>query len=145
MKAQHLSHNVWTDLRDDIVLGIRLLAYVVCKPQSDCALNSQPVPLQEANRSVWVAGTGVDGEEMPTCSASFHSLWGYSSRRWGTRERRGQQANRKKPKTNKTQQTQKQKNPIKNGMQKRKGREENATSREQSKKKIKINVKYGNR
>ena len=32
-----------------------------------------------------VAGTGVDGREVPTCSASFHSRWGYSSRRWEQR------------------------------------------------------------
>lgn len=50
----------------------------------------------------------------------------------------------KKPKINDTQ-THKQNNPtIKNGMKKRRGREENAKSRKQSKKKIKNNVKYGN-
>lgn len=66
-----------------------------------------------------LTGQWWGGKEVPTCLASFHSLWGYSSRRWGQEERTPA---RQKPRTDNTQKTQRQNYPtIKNGMNKRKG------------------------
>lgn len=61
--------------------------------QSVRALESQPVPPPGADRSV------VWGRGVPTCSASFHSLWGYSSRKWGQEERREHQTDKNQEQT----------------------------------------------
>lgn len=145
MKVQHLSHvwSIWTDQRNDVTLASVLLTMRSVNPSQP--VHSTPSLPTAGSGQVgggWV-GTGVGKEEIPTCSASFHSLWGYSSRRWGTTERREHQTNKNQKQTTYNRHRNKTTQQSKMGWRRGRGREENAKSREQSKKKIKNNVKYG--